>query len=147
MLIKEGVIHRGRLPRWITPSEICKVLYILPKPNSLIALLFIQNNSQFENKLKHAYLRQSQVHLDSACLEDKGCSGLQIYSKQQTLSVELSSCYVFRQQFVVKRVKCSADCSAIFLFTTTTTQPRPQVFTVNGSLTCNCAALLTSLVD
>ena len=27
----------------------------------------------------------------------KGCSGLQIYSKYQMLSVELSSCYVFRQ--------------------------------------------------
>ena len=27
----------------------------------------------------------------------KGCSGLQIYSRQQMLSVELSSCYVFRQ--------------------------------------------------
>ena len=142
MLIEEGVIHRGRLPRWITPSEICKILYILPKPISLIALLFIQNNSQFENKLKHAYL-----HLDSACLEDKGCLGLQIYSKQQSLSDEWSSCYVFRQQFVVKRVKFSADCLAIFLFTTTTTQPRPQVFMVNGSLTCNCAALLTSSDD
>ena len=29
-------------PRWITPSEICKILYILRKPNSLTALLFIQ---------------------------------------------------------------------------------------------------------
>ena len=27
----------------------------------------------------------------------KGSSGLQIYPKQQMLSVELSSCYVFRQ--------------------------------------------------
>ena len=33
--------------RWITLSEICLILYILRKPNSLIALLFIQNNSQF----------------------------------------------------------------------------------------------------
>ena len=24
--IKEGVIHRGRRPRWITPSEICRIL-------------------------------------------------------------------------------------------------------------------------
>ena len=32
-------------PRWITPSEICLILHILRKPNSLIALLFIQNNS------------------------------------------------------------------------------------------------------
>ena len=34
--IKEGVIHRGRRPRWITPSEICRILHILPKPNSII---------------------------------------------------------------------------------------------------------------
>ena len=27
--IKEGVIHRGRRPRWITPFEICRILYIL----------------------------------------------------------------------------------------------------------------------
>ena len=28
-----------------TPYEICLILHILRKPNSLIALLFIQNNS------------------------------------------------------------------------------------------------------
>ena len=44
--IKEGVIHRGRWPRWITPSEICRILHILRKPNSIIALLFIQNTSR-----------------------------------------------------------------------------------------------------
>ena len=45
--IKEGVIHRGWRPRWITPSEICRILHILRKPNSIIALLFIQNISSF----------------------------------------------------------------------------------------------------
>ena len=45
--IKEGVIHRGRRPRWITPSEICRILHILWKPNSIIVLLFIQNISSF----------------------------------------------------------------------------------------------------
>ena len=30
-------------PRWITPSEICRILHILQKPNSIIPLLFIQN--------------------------------------------------------------------------------------------------------
>ena len=34
-----------------------------------------------------------------------------------------------------------------FVFTTKTTQPRPQVVSVNGALTCKEAALLTSLVD
>ena len=43
--IEEGVIHRGWRPRWMAPSKICLILHILGKPNSLIALLFIQNNS------------------------------------------------------------------------------------------------------
>ena len=34
-------------PRWITLSEICRILHILRKPNSIIALLFIQNISPF----------------------------------------------------------------------------------------------------
>ena len=41
--VEESVIHRGRRPRWITPSEICRILHILRKPNSIIALLVIQN--------------------------------------------------------------------------------------------------------
>ena len=45
--IKEGVIQRGRRPRWITPSEVCRILHILWKANSIIALLFIQNNYLF----------------------------------------------------------------------------------------------------
>ena len=36
--------------------------------------------------------------------------------------------------------------SAIFVFTTKTTQPRPQVSSVNGALTRKKAALLTSSV-
>ena len=51
--IKEGVIHRGRRPRWITPSEICRILDILRKPNSIIALLFIQNISSFLKEFHH----------------------------------------------------------------------------------------------
>ena len=41
----------------------------------------------------------------------------------------------------------TSEMSAIFVFTNKTTQPRPQVFSVNGALTCKEAALLTSLVD
>ena len=50
------VVHRGRMPGCITPSEICRILHILRKPNSIIVLLFLQNNSKFKNKLKHANL-------------------------------------------------------------------------------------------
>ena len=45
MQISEGVIRRSRRLRRITPSEICIILHIIRKPNSIIALLFIQNIS------------------------------------------------------------------------------------------------------
>ena len=40
----------------------------------------------------------------------------------------------------------TSEMSAIFVFTTQTTQPPPQFFSVNGALTCKEAALLTSSV-
>ena len=40
----------------------------------------------------------------------------------------------------------TSETSAIFVFTTKTIQPRPQVFSVNCALTCKKAALLTSSV-
>ena len=40
--VEEDVIHWGWRPRWIKPSKICRILHILQKPNSMIALLFIQ---------------------------------------------------------------------------------------------------------
>ena len=79
--IKEVVIHRGRRPRWITPSEICRILHILRKPNSVVALLFIQNISSFF----------------------KGVSPLR----------------------------------SLFFRSPNITQPCPQVFSVNGSITCS----------
>ena len=51
--IKKDVIHRDRRPRWITTSEICRILHILWKPNSIIALLFIQNISPFLKEFRH----------------------------------------------------------------------------------------------
>ena len=54
--VKEGVIHRGSRARWITPSELCRILHILRKPNSIIALLLIQNISPFLKEF-HYFLR------------------------------------------------------------------------------------------
>ena len=34
------VIHQGWRPRWITPSEICKILHIIWKPNSIILFYY-----------------------------------------------------------------------------------------------------------
>ena len=61
--IKEGVIHRRRRPRWITPSEICRILHILRKPNSIIALLFIQNISSFLRWFLTIALRFLSAHI------------------------------------------------------------------------------------
>ena len=44
---------RSRRPRWITPSEICRILHILWKPNSITALLFIQNIFLFLTEFRH----------------------------------------------------------------------------------------------
>ena len=49
---RKGVIRRSRRPRRITPSEISIILHMIRKPNSIIVLLFIQNNSLFKNVAK-----------------------------------------------------------------------------------------------
>ena len=59
--IKEGVINRGRRPRWITSSEICRILHILWKPNSIIALLFIQNICPFLKEFRHFALKNNTI--------------------------------------------------------------------------------------
>ena len=122
-------------PRRITPSEISIILHMIRKPNSTIVLLFIQNNSYFKNIAKTC--------LPSSMLS----SSSKIFSKQQMSPFELSSCcschvfsYYFAQFLLLKRVKCPP----FFKFTIKTTQPRPQVFLVNGALTCGNAAFLTS---
>ena len=63
---KEGDIHRGQRPRWITPSEICRILHILRKPNSIIALLFIQNISSFLKEFRH-YALSFSAHQTQPC--------------------------------------------------------------------------------
>ena len=145
MEIEKGVIPRGRRPGQITPSEISIILQMIQKPNSIIVLLFIQNNSQFKNKAKTC-LPPSMLS-SSSIVHVQGCSAPQIFSKQQMSPFELSSCcschvfsYNFAQFLLLKRVKCLP----FFVFTTKTTQPHPQVFSVNGALTCKNAAFLMS---
>ena len=132
-------------PRRITPSEISIILHMLRKPNSTIVLLFVQNNSQFKNIAKtclHPLMLSS-----SSIVHVYGCSVPQIFSKQQMSPFEMSSCcscHVFSDYFaqflLLKRVKSPP----FLVFTTKTTQPRLQVFSVNGALTCKNAAFLTS---
>ena len=62
-----GVIHRR--PRWITPPEICRILHILRKPNSIIALhvLFIQNTSPFLKEFRHFALVFALTKITQPC--------------------------------------------------------------------------------
>ena len=41
----------------------------------------------------------------------------------------------------------TSETSAIFVLTTKTTKPRPRVFSINASIICNFAVLLTSSVQ
>ena len=112
-------------PRWITPSEICRILRIPRKPNSIIVLLFLQNNSKFKNKLKHANLGRCKFI-------PIGLQGLAV------LAMFLDNISPWNEYNVPRQFR-------YFVLTTKTTQPRPLVFSVNGSITCNQAALLTSV--
>ena len=87
------------------------------------------------------------VHLDSACLEDKGL--FRSANILQIADVVRRVVFLLCFETIVHRetIKMFHQPLAIFLFTTKTTQPCPQVFSVNSALTCNCAALLTSSVD
>ena len=143
--IKEGVICQGRRPRQITPSEIFIILHMIRKPNSIIVLLFIQNNSQFKNKAKTCL--PPSILSSPSIVHVQGCSAPQMLSKQQMSPLELCTCcschvfsYNFAQFLLLKRVKCPL----FFVFTTKTTQPRPQVVSVDGALTCRNRAFWTS---
>ena len=78
--IKEGVIYRGWTPRWNTPSEICRILHMLRKPNSIIALLFIQNISPFLKEFRHFALFFRSPNITRPCPQVFSFSGLIICS-------------------------------------------------------------------
>ena len=62
MQIEEGVIRRSLRLRRITPSEICIILHIIRKPNSIIVLLFIQNISRALKNVQHFLIGFCRVH-------------------------------------------------------------------------------------
>ena len=83
----------------------------------------------------------------------RACSGLQMYSKYQMLSFEMSSCCscdVFTQCFAVKRVKCSATvplfCSNYqnsSILSPGFLSQRFNNLQIKGTLTCFCACAAT----
>ena len=83
-----------------------------------------------------------------------GSARLGLFSSANILQIASrpSSCLIavlpmFKLSFRLVLNLGTSEISAIFVFTTKTTQPRPQVFPVNGALTCKESALLTSSVD
>ena len=146
MEIEKGVI-RGRRPRRITPSEISIILHMIRKPNSIIVLLFIQNNSQFKTRLEHAYLHRS---IDVKFIFHRARLGLSSPANiLQIADVALRVVFLlflpcFYLFFRLVLTLETSETTAIFVATTKTTQPRPQVFSVNGALTCTNAAFLTA---
>ena len=119
------------------------------KPNSIIVLLFIQIIPSLKTQLK-TWLPPSMLS-SSSIVHVQGCSAPQIFSKQQMSPFKLSSCCScharFQLLFRLVLTLETSEMSAIFVFTTKTTQLRLQVFSVNGALTYKDAALLTSPVD
>ena len=94
-------------------------------------LIFIQNNSYFTNKLKHAYLhRSTSIACLSASLGEKGFCKYSSNSRCRPSSCLLAGFAMFQP---VVRPFLPLETSEMFRhFVLTTTQPRPQVFSVNG---------------
>ena len=100
--------------------------------------------------LKHAYLHWS-INVKFIC--DSARLGL--FSSANILQiVDVTPRVVFLlflpcfwQLFRLVLTLETSEMSAISVFTTKTTQPRPQVFSVNSALICKKASLLTSLLQ
>ena len=139
-------------PRQIISSEISIILHMIGKPNSITVLLFIQNNSQFKN-IAETCLPPS-IHRCSVHLRQCTFRFVQLRKYSPNSRCRPPSCLLAVFAMFLAIISPSSSCSsletsevsAIFVFTTKTTQPRPQVFSVNGALTCKKAALLTSSV-
>ena len=126
------------------PSQISIILHMIRKPNSIIVLSFIPNNSQFKTWQKHAYRTSidPSISSSSSIVHVQVCPAPQIFSRQQMSPFELSSCFQLFFRLVLTLE--TSEMSAFLKFTSKTTQPRPKVFSVNGALTCRNAAFLTS---
>ena len=118
------------------PSEISIILRMIQKPNSIIVLLFIENNFQFKNIAK-------------TCLPPSTFRVVQLRKYSPDSRCHPSSCLLAVLAMFLSIISPSSYSwnewnFRHFFSTTKTTQPRPQVFSVNGALTRKNAAFLTS---
>ena len=96
--ILRRIMEIERVLSRITLFSISIILRMIRKPNSIIVLLFIHNNSQFKNKAKTCL--PSSMLSSSSIAHVQGCYYL--FSKQQMSPSELSSCcscHVFSYHF------------------------------------------------
>ena len=114
-------------------------LHMKRKPNSIIVLLFIQNNSQFKNISKTS-LPAPILSLFSIVYVQVCPAKYSPNSICRPLSCLVAVFLCFQPLFrIVPAIVLTLETSeeaAILVFTTKTTQSRPQVFSVNGALTC-----------
>ena len=99
--------------------------------------------------LKHAYLHRSidvNFIFDTARLVLFSSANILQIADGTLRVVSLLFLPCFKLLFRLILTLETSEMSAIFVWTTKTTQPRPQVFSVDGALTCKKAALLTSSV-
>ena len=97
--------------------------------------------------LKHSFLHRSidvKFIFDSARLGLSSSANILQIADVALRVVFLLFLPCFQLLFRLVLTLETSEMSAIFVFTTKTTQPRPQVFSVNGALTCKNAAFLTS---
>ena len=121
------------------------------KAEFINCFIFIQNNSQFKNIAKTCLppsIHRCLVHLRQCTFRF-----FQLRKYSPNSRCRPSSCLLavlpcfqlsFRLVTVVVLTLETSEVPAIFISSTKTTQPRPQVFSVNGVLTCDNAAFLTS---
>ena len=103
MQIKEDVFHLSLQPQWIASPEICVILHILRKPNSIIVSLFIQNSFKFLTSLPP---RRPIFYFSAQFQDVKTGFFLQILLKKLITSIEQYVLHIlaflpfsFRQKF------------------------------------------------
>ena len=114
------------------PSEISIILHMVRKPNSIIVLLFIQNNSQFKNIAKTC--------LPPSILRQCTFRFVQPHKYSPNSRCRPSCCLlvvlaIFLAIFSLVLTLETSEMSAIFCF---------HSLSVNGALTCTNSAFLTS---
>ena len=112
---------------------------VIRKPNSITVLLFIQNNSQFKNIAKTCLplsIHRCSVHL-------RQCTFRFVLLRKHSPNSRCRPSNCLLTVRLVLTLETSEMSHHFFKFTSKTTQPRPQVFSVNGALTCSISFLHT----